>query len=73
MNQITTRVVAAWLRRTEPQIADLVRRGKITPPPAIVAGRRFWNAAQVRQAADHFGLLTHDLEERLAGAEGEHQ
>jgi hypothetical protein len=68
MSQLTTRIVAEWLCRTEPQIADLVRRGKVTPPPTIVAGRRFWTVDQVRQAANHLGLLTPELEARLAAS-----
>ena len=36
----------------EPQLQDILRRGKIDPPPPILAGRRVWsedNVEQVRQ------------------------
>lgn len=66
MTQLTTRAVAQWLGKTEPQIADLVRRGKIQPAPTIIAGRRFWSAAQARQAAQALGLLTPRNEQLLA-------
>ncbi|TAJ20855.1 MAG: hypothetical protein EPO65_02685 [Dehalococcoidia bacterium] len=63
---ISTGQAAALLGRTEPQLAELVRRGRIQPPPAIFAGRRLWLAGQVRRAAE---LLHVDLEEQLARRE----
>jgi hypothetical protein len=74
MNPITTRTLAEWLDRTEPQVADLVRRGKIQPAPVVVAGRRLWTAGQARQAAAHFDLQGDEFERLLAshcrGSEG---
>lgn len=62
----TTGVAAELLGTTEPRLAETVRRGRVTPPPAILAGRRLWTADQLRQAAEALGLLTDDLRAQLA-------
>lgn len=53
---ISTGQAARLLQRTEPQLAELVRRGRIKPPPAIFAGRRLWEAHHLRQAAELLGI-----------------
>jgi hypothetical protein len=56
MNEVrTTGQVAALLAVTEPQLNDLIRRGKINPAPSVVAGRRAWLRQHVAQAADLLG------------------
>lgn len=52
---LSTGQAAQALSVTEPQLAELVRRGKIQPPPTVFAGRRVWNESHVRQAARHLG------------------
>jgi DNA-binding transcriptional MerR regulator len=47
----TTGRVAAALGVTEPRLAELVRRGRIVPAPAVVSGRRLWTREHVRKAA----------------------
>ncbi len=53
---ISTGQAARLLNRTEPQLADAVRRGKISPEPPIIAGRRLWMPEALAQAADHFDI-----------------
>lgn len=53
---ISTGQAAALLEATEPQLAELVRRGRINPPPAIFAGRRLWMREHLVQAARHLGV-----------------
>jgi len=55
--------VALLLQDTEPALNDLIRRGKIAPPPAVVAGRRQWDLHHILQAAR---LLGRDEAEVLA-------
>jgi len=62
---LTTGAVARLLNATEPRVAETVRRGRIQPPPIVVAGRRLWTVDQVAQAAEALGLLTDDLRSRL--------
>ena len=57
----TTGAVARLLNTTEPRVAETVRRGRITPEPVIVAGRRLWSADQIRQAAEALSLPVPDL------------
>ncbi len=52
---LTTGQVGQLLGQTEPQVSDLVRRGKVPPPP-IVAGRRLWSKKHLAEAAKHLGL-----------------
>jgi hypothetical protein len=56
---------ASVVRTTEPILNDLIRRGRITPSPAVIGGRRHWNEDQILQAAECLGLLTDDLRRRL--------
>jgi hypothetical protein len=63
--QFSTGAAAALLGSIEPKLADLVRRGKVLPPPRVIAGRRLWDCSHVLQAAEHLGLLTDDLRQRL--------
>ena len=64
MHPISTGQAARLLRTTEPRLSDLVRRGKVRPAPRVVAGRRAWDEAHVRQAARALGIT--DIERRLA-------
>ena len=54
---MSTGEVARLLGLTEPRLSELVRRGKIKPPPALLAGRRFWSREDIVRAARHLGLL----------------
>lgn len=63
---LTTGAVARFLKTTEPRVAETVRRGRVTPEPVIVAGRRLWTLDQVRQAAEALDLLTPELATALA-------
>ncbi len=63
---LTTGEVARLLDRTEPQLADLVRRKKVDPAPTVTAGRREWTPDHVRQAAEHLGQ---DVDTVLAAIE----
>ena len=63
---ITTGQAAVLLFTTEPRLADLVRKGKISPPPEVVAGRRLWQSAHLLQAAEHLGVLTAELCTKLS-------
>jgi hypothetical protein len=56
---------ARILDTTEPRLADLVRKGKINPPPEISAGRRLWGSSHILQAAEHLGTPTDELRRRL--------
>lgn len=62
---LTTGPAAHWLGVTEPQLAETVRRGHVTPPPPILAGRRLWSRGHLLQAAEALGLLTDDLRAAL--------
>lgn len=68
MFPISTGQVAQLLGTTEPKLSEEVRRGRVVPPPPVVAGRRLWRAEHVRQVAERLGLLTADLEARFDGA-----
>ena len=61
----STGCVASRLAVSEPRLNDLVRRGKITPAPLVVAGRRLWNPEHVLQAAKYLGALDDDLRAEL--------
>ncbi len=64
----STGQVARFLLATEPQLNDLIRRGKIRPEPPIVAGRRMWHRHHITQVAEALGVLTDDLRAQLAQA-----
>ncbi len=53
---ISTGQAARLLGVPEPKLNDLVRRHKIDPPPAVIAGRRQWDHQHVVQAATALGL-----------------
>ena len=59
---ISTGQAARLLGVIEPRLAETVRRGKVWPPPPVLAGRRLWSREHVRQAAQYLGLLNQDLE-----------
>lgn len=63
---MSTGSVARLLLTTEPQLSNLVRCGHVQPAPEVVAGRRQWFATHIFQAATAFGVLTPELEARLA-------
>ena len=56
---------AQLLGRTEPQLADTVRRGLVHPPPPVRAGRRLWGREHLIQAATALGALTDELRAQL--------
>ena len=62
---IATGQAATYLGVAEPRLNDFVRRGKVTPAPAIFAGRRLWMPEHVLQAAEHLGVLTDELRAKL--------
>lgn len=62
---ISTGQVARLLGTTEPHLAECVRRGRVSPRPPVLAGRRLWSPKHVAQVAAALGL-------RLpAGAQGD--
>lgn len=63
---LTTGAGAILLGTTEPRLAETVRRGHVTPPPPILAGRRLWRREHLLQAAEALGLLTDELRAVLA-------
>ena len=63
---ISTGQAAQLLGTTEPSLSEEVRRGRITPPPAIFAGRRLWLPGHLLQAAKNLDLLTDELWETLS-------
>lgn len=63
---------ARFLDTNEPRLNDVVRRGKVDPPPPIVAGRRLWDRVHILQAAAALGRLTPELRARLENAEADH-
>lgn len=54
---LSTGEAARLLSSSEPQLAELVRRGKIRPEPRVIAGRRLWERAHTIDAARHLGVL----------------
>lgn len=68
MIPISTGEAARLLSTSEPRLSDLVRRGKIVPPPSIVAGRRVWQEIHLRQAAAILGTPAAESERLLAPA-----
>lgn len=67
---ISTGQAADLLGTTEPRLAETVRRGKVTPEPAIFAGRRLWHAEHLIQAAEALSVLTDDLRDRIQAGSG---
>ena len=63
---ISTGQAALFLDTTEPKLSEEVRRGRVTPPPAIFAGRRLWGPEHLLQAAQNLGLLTDALKAELS-------
>lgn len=68
--QLTTGAAAKALGTTEPRLADTVRRGHVTPPPPILAGRRLWSLKHLLQAADALDLPTDELRQQLTQERG---
>lgn len=63
---LSTGQAARLLDTNEPRLADLVRKGKISPPPEVIAGRRLWQAQHLLQAAEHLGVMSRQLRAKLA-------
>lgn len=63
---LTTGVAAQFLGTTEPRLAETVRRGRVDPPPPILAGRRLWSAEHLCQAAKALGVPVPDAIARPA-------
>ena len=68
---ISTGQAALFLGTTEPKLSEEVRRGRVTPPPALFAGRRMWGREHLLQVAENLGLLTDELREKLSREAGE--
>jgi len=56
MRPLTTGGAALCLERREPQLNDLIRRGKLSAPPPVIAGRRLWLRSDILLAARDLGL-----------------
>ncbi len=61
---------ARILGTTEPRLSETVRRGKVHPPPEVVAGRRLWSLEQLYQAAEALGITAIDVRTRLESLSG---
>jgi DNA-binding transcriptional MerR regulator len=48
---------------TEPQLGSLMRRGRIQPPPRLLAGRRLWDEDHLIQAARALRVQDHGIED----------
>lgn len=72
---LSTGQAAQVLGVSEPQLNHLIRKGRISPLPAVSAGRRIWMAAHLRQAAEQLGKLSAELDQAItrAVAEVEHE
>ena len=70
---LSTGQAASLFGTTEAPLANLVRKGKVCPPPPVIAGRRLWQADHLIQAAKELDVLTDALRERIetAGTVGE--
>lgn len=55
---------ARLLGTSEARLSEIVRRGKIDPPP-VLAGRRIWSLRHVVQAAAVLGIPDVELYARL--------
>jgi hypothetical protein len=62
---LTTGAAAALLGTTEPRLSEIVRRGHVTPPPPILAGRRLWSREHLLQAAAALDILNDELRTAL--------
>ena len=62
---ITTGRAAALLEVTEPSLGEIVRRGRVSPAPPVLAGRRLWEADHLLQAAEALDLLTDEVRQRI--------
>lgn len=69
---LSTGESARLIGTTEPRLADVVRRGRVIPPPVVFAGRRLWTREHLLQAAHVLGILTEELRRRLTAQEVEH-
>lgn len=52
----STGVAARILGVSEPRLNDLIRRGKVQPPPHVIGGRRLWTRPTLLAAAEALGL-----------------
>ncbi len=66
---ITSGDLARLLQTTEPRLGEAVRRGRVSPPPEVIAGRRHWTRQQALQVAAAIGELTDDIRTTLEDAE----
>lgn len=64
-DSLSTGEAARLLGVTEPQVNDLIRRGRLCAPPPVRAGRRLWGREHLLQAAEALGVLTQELRARL--------
>lgn len=68
MHAVTTGKAAQLLGVTEPELSETVRRGKVRPPPQILAGRRLWCAEHLIQAAQALDILDRPLRDAIEAA-----
>lgn len=64
---LSTGQAAALLGTTEPRLAEAVRRGRVQPPPPVVAGRRLWSTDHILAAARLLRVDAVSVERVLAG------
>lgn len=57
---IATGEAAHLLHLREPQLNDLIRRGRIPTPRNVVGGRRQWTASDVESAAEALDVALPD-------------
>lgn len=62
---LSTGQCARLLNISERTLSEAVRRGIIQSEIPILAGRRLWSAAAVREAAHHLGVSLANLAEEL--------
>lgn len=62
---LSTGEAARILDVTEPRLAELVRRGRLTEAPPIVAGRRLWARRHLVEAASRLGVWSDRLSDLL--------
>lgn len=70
----STGEAARLLGITELRLADLVRRGRVSPAPIVSAGRRQWYSDNIDQAARALGVVVGEERETgaLGGLSGQH-
>ena len=63
---VPTGRAASLLSTSEARLSDSIRRGRLNPAPPILAGRRLWYPAHLRQAAVVLEVMTPALDAILS-------